>query len=702
MDATVDATVEAMTKALAAASAVIVLLLGLPLGAAVIVSMGVGAGAACTGQTITAPTPGPVTPGTMVVEGLPADAPIGAPVTGAVTVAQANIPDRVGDAGFNTSMPRVLSTRPDFISLNEMAGRSLTQIEAAAPGYVAYRQPEAVPGSSARESISNVVAWRTDTWTRIAGGRVTIVNGDHGFYDGHPILWDRYVTWTMLQRADGAVVSMLSVHHMINPHKYPRQWGTPTLTRAEQYGQGMDTLLALTTTLAAHGPVLVAGDMNTHASYTDVPWSAAAKMSAAGYAWHDVAIDFIFYPRHLGVTLVQGWSGPMQSDHPWIAARLAMNAAGPTPTSLTTSTTPPGTTPQPGTAVETQPEDCAGAGTVVINACNQQQPDPYQLGAVQPQLARLVSILAPLFDITVVGGYRSSARDPNGHPAGLAADFMVPLTTAGEQQGTALAEYARAHAAELDIDYIIWHQRIWSRARASEGWRDMKDRGSPTENHQDHVHINALPTGIRVHGPEALAGQGGAASGCGPVVYPVPSAYVDADRHNWHDAGPDWSSWHTGTDFSMPCGTPVFAAHAGTVEIDTTQIWAGPHLVKITTGPTSLATWYAHMETVTISRGQRVAPGDQIGTTGDLGNARGCHLHFEVHEHNGTIYGSDNVDPSLWLAEHADPVATADGPTGPDAERMMVPTSVPARTRVHAVGRKEHRSAHEGDDLHAA
>ncbi|WP_415839393.1 M23 family metallopeptidase, partial [Nocardioides zeicaulis] len=564
-----------------------------------------------------------------------------------------------------------------------------------------------VPGSSARESLSNVVAWRTDTWTRVAGGRVTIVNGDHGFYDGHPILWDRYVTWTMLQRADGAVVSMLSVHHMINPHKYPRQWGTPALTRAEQYGLGMDTLLALTTTLAAHGPVVIAGDMNTHATYTDLPWSAAAKMSAAGYAWHDIAIDFIFYPRHLGVTLVNDWTGPMQSDHPWIAARLAMNGAGPNATVTPTSTTPPeatpsATTPQPATTVETQPEDCSRFGTVLVNACTQ-QPDPYQLGPVQPQLARLVSILVPLFDIAVVGGYRPSARDPDGHPAGLAADFMVPLTPAGEQQGAALAEYARAHATELGIDYIIWRQRIWSRARADEGWRAMKDRGSPTENHQDHVHINALPTtSQRTRQGTANQDTDPAAAACGAVVYPVPPAYIDANRHNWHDAGPDWSSWHTGTDFSMPCGTPVYAAHAGAVEIDTTQTWAGPQLVRVTTGPTSLATWYAHMETVTISRGQRVAPGDQIGTTGDLGNARGCHLHFEVHEHNGTIYASDNVDPSLWLAEHADPAATADGPTGPDAERMTVPTSVPARTRVHAVGRKEHRSAHDEGNLHAA
>ena len=63
---------------------------------------------------------------------------------------------------------------------------------------------------------------------------------------------------------------------------------------------------------------------------------------------------------------------------------------------------------------------------------------------------------APMFDIKTVGGYRESATDPNGHPAGLAADFMVPLSAAGKARATALAAYARAHASELGIDYIIW------------------------------------------------------------------------------------------------------------------------------------------------------------------------------------------------------------------------------------------------------
>ncbi|UFN45194.1 peptidoglycan DD-metalloendopeptidase family protein [Nocardioides okcheonensis] len=602
---------------------------------------------------------------------------------GDVVVAQANIPDRVGDAGFTASMPRVLSTRPDFVSLNEMSGRSIAQIEAAAPGYAAFREPDPVPGTSARESLSNVVAWRADTWTRVAGRRVTIVEGDHGFYDGRPILWDRFVTWTMLQRDDGAVVSMLSTHHMINPHKYPRQWGNPPLTRAQQYGQGMDVLTSLAASLAAHGPVLIAGDMNTHASYIDLAWSAVAKMREAGYGWHATAIDFVFYPQHLGVTLAQGWSGTMQSDHPWIAARLAMNGAG--PTGAPTATPPTALPTTTGGA-----DGCALGTTVTVGTCTDPSAnpssDPYGLGPVQPHLARLVAILAPLFAIETVGGYRDSARDPGGHPAGLAADFMVPLTTAGERQGTALADYARAHATELGVDYVIWNQRIWSSARADEGWRPMRNRGNPTENHRDHVHINALPTTNPTYPSNPThAAPTSPPSVCPEVVYPVPQQYIDADQHNWHDAGPSWSSWHTGTDFSMPCGTPVYAAHAGTIEIDTTQPWAGPHLVKVTTGPSALATWYAHLESVTVSRGQTVSAGDQIGTTGDLGNARGCHLHFEVHTQNGPIYGPDNVDPSPWLATHVRTGST-DRASREDTE---VYTGLHAGAGARAVGAQE-------------
>ena len=45
--------------------------------------------------------------------------------------------------------------------------------------------------------------------------------------------------------------------------------------------------------------------------------------------------------------------------------------------------------------------------------------------------------------------------------------------------------------------------------------------------------------------------------------------------------------------------------------------------------------------------------GEPIGQVGKEGNVSGCHLHFEVHLKNGSIYGPDNADPSTWLAENA-------------------------------------------------
>jgi murein DD-endopeptidase MepM/ murein hydrolase activator NlpD len=54
-----------------------------------------------------------------------------------------------------------------------------------------------------------------------------------------------------------------------------------------------------------------------------------------------------------------------------------------------------------------------------------------------------------------------------------------------------------------------------------------------------------------------------------------------------------------------------------------------------------------------VSAGQSVGAGQQLGEAGARGNAPGCHLHFEVHLHNGSIYGSDNVNPSQWLVQNA-------------------------------------------------
>ena len=85
--------------------------------------------------------------------------------------------------------------------------------------------------------------------------------------------------------------------------------------------------------------------------------------------------------------------------------------------------------------------------------------------------------------LTTYGGYDAHGE----HSSGKAIDFM---TNGDSGLGQSVADWARAHASELDLYDVIWAQHIWTPVRAGEGWRPMPDRGSATANHYDHVHIS--------------------------------------------------------------------------------------------------------------------------------------------------------------------------------------------------------------------
>jgi hypothetical protein len=85
--------------------------------------------------------------------------------------------------------------------------------------------------------------------------------------------------------------------------------------------------------------------------------------------------------------------------------------------------------------------------------------------------------------LTTYGGYDAHGE----HSSGKAIDFMI---NGDASLGRAVADWARAHASELDLYDVIYAQHIWTPERAGEGWRAMPDRGSATANHYDHVHIS--------------------------------------------------------------------------------------------------------------------------------------------------------------------------------------------------------------------
>ena len=78
------------------------------------------------------------------------------------------------------------------------------------------------------------------------------------------------------------------------------------------------------------------------------------------------------------------------------------------------------------------------------------------------------------------GGYRPG--DPLDHGTGHAVDIMCSTT-----EGNEIAAFLQANAATLNIKYLIWRQRIWYPGGT---WQAMEDRGSPTANHMDHVHVS--------------------------------------------------------------------------------------------------------------------------------------------------------------------------------------------------------------------
>ena len=98
-----------------------------------------------------------------------------------------------------------------------------------------------------------------------------------------------------------------------------------------------------------------------------------------------------------------------------------------------------------------------------------------------PNAARVCTAVDSVFHLGSIGGYRANAGE---HSTGQAVDLMI----SGQSQGDAVAAFVQAHAAELNVKYVIWRQRYWEPGGS---WELMEDRGSPTANHMDHVHVTA-------------------------------------------------------------------------------------------------------------------------------------------------------------------------------------------------------------------
>ena len=108
--------------------------------------------------------------------------------------------------------------------------------------------------------------------------------------------------------------------------------------------------------------------------------------------------------------------------------------------------------------------------------------------------------------------------------------------------------------------------------------------------------------------------------------YPVTNHHIGT---GYGVAGRMWSSGHhTGVDFPVPSGTPVYSVGDGQV-VDTGYNRAYGNYVEVYHGD-NIYSFYAHASSVIVSSGQHVTKGQQIMKSGATGNVTGPHLHFEI------------------------------------------------------------------------
>ena len=135
--------------------------------------------------------------------------------------------------------------------------------------------------------------------------------------------------------------------------------------------------------------------------------------------------------------------------------------------------------------------------------------------------------------------------------------------------------------------------------------------------------------------PSLLALCGGIAVADGELCWPLPGhTYISC---HFGEVDAFGSAGHRGTDIPAPEGTPILAAHSGTVLVSGWNDSYG-NQVLLDNGA-GLSTRYAHMTQTAVTAGEAVTAGQVIGYVGSTGDSTGNHLHFEV------MQGGVRVDP---------------------------------------------------------
>lgn len=95
------------------------------------------------------------------------------------------------------------------------------------------------------------------------------------------------------------------------------------------------------------------------------------------------------------------------------------------------------------------------------------------------------------------GGVSTGHMEGSAHYDGRAIDvFVRPINEANTVRGWAIASYLVAQASRLEVQTVIFDDRIWTARRSEDGWRDYDPPSSSGDTaileHRDHVHVDVF------------------------------------------------------------------------------------------------------------------------------------------------------------------------------------------------------------------
>lgn len=104
-----------------------------------------------------------------------------------------------------------------------------------------------------------------------------------------------------------------------------------------------------------------------------------------------------------------------------------------------------------------------------------------------------------------------------------------------------------------------------------------------------------------------------------------------------------YTKYHDGVDFGAACGIAQYPVRDGVVA----RVYSnssGGNLVMVNHGMVNGSSWtsiYAHLQTQSVSVGQRVDRNTIIGYTGSTGRSTGCHVHLTVSKDGALVNALD-------------------------------------------------------------